>query len=547
MSDVSRVVEGDTRWDGEADVVVVGASVAGFSTAVNAAELGASTILLESADQVGGTGRKAAAWAWIPNNHLMQEKGIADSREDAMAYLARFARPALYDEHHPTLGLPAWEHELLEAFVDNGPGAMKTLVDIGALSVMHADDYPNYYSHHEIDRVPFGRVVIPQLENGEPGDGVEFTRRMEIAALQRGVDIRTAHPVDGVLTNQAGEVVGVTAAGDQRIRARRGVVFCTGGFSHNDELRDQHLAGLLVPGCSVPTNQGVLVRVAKRLGAPLIHMNAAFMSPIQYEWVLRDDPEIVGLFQTPGDSMIIVNKYGRRIGNEKTSYNDRTIPHLTFDVERAEYGNLLTFALWDERTNALWAGAPYGYVPPVGGDRSFVVQGQTLVDLAAALDARLASLGPDNRGVRLHEDFVAGLTQQVARFNAMAVTGVDDDFRRGDAPIDQFFHGEAIDNPYPNKTMHPIAGSGPYYASIIAPSAIETKGGPRATADGEILGADDEPIPGLYGVGNCVASPTGQAYLSGGITFGPYITFGQLAARAVAAAAVKEVRATELA
>ena len=116
MDEISRTVDGDTRWDGEADVVVVGASVAGFSTAVNAAELGASTILLESGAQVGGTGRKAAAWAWIPDNHLMQEKGIADSRQDAMAYLARFARPALYDPEHPTLGLPAWEHELLEAF-----------------------------------------------------------------------------------------------------------------------------------------------------------------------------------------------------------------------------------------------------------------------------------------------------------------------------------------------------------------------------------------------------------------------------------------------
>ena len=106
-------------------------------------------------------------------------------------------RPAMYDPEHPTLGLPAWEHELLEAFVDNGPAAMKTLVDIGALSVMHADDYPNYYSHHEIDKVPFGRVVIPQLPDGEPGDGIEFTRRMEAAARERGVDIRTGHPGRG--------------------------------------------------------------------------------------------------------------------------------------------------------------------------------------------------------------------------------------------------------------------------------------------------------------------------------------------------------------
>ena len=333
---------------------------------------------------------------------------------------------------------------------------------------MHADDYPNYYSHHEIDKVPFGRVVIPQLPDGEPGDGIEFTRRMAT----------------------------------------------------------RYLSGLLVPGCSVPTNQGVLVEVSKRLGAPLIHMNAAFMSPIQHEWVLRDDPEIVGLFQTPGDSMIIVNKHGRRIGNEKTSYNDRSIPHLTFDVERAEYGNLLSFALWDERTNTTWAGAPYGFVPAADGDRSFVVQGDTLEALAerAGRPSGVAGLRQPRHppGRRLP----CGLADQIARFNAMAVAGVDEDFRRGDAAIDGFFHGEAIDNPYPNKTLHPISDDGPYYASIIAPSAIETKGGPRATPGGEILGADDEPIPGLYGVGNCVASATGQAYLSGGITFGPYITFG---------------------
>jgi 3-oxosteroid 1-dehydrogenase len=42
-------------------------------------------------------------------------------------------------------------------------------------------------------------------------------------------------------------------------------------------------------------------------------------------------------------------------------------------------------------------------------------------------------------------------------------------------------------------------------------------------------------VPGLYGVGNCVASASGQAYWSGGSTFGPYIAFGYVAARSLAA------------
>ena len=48
-----------------------------------------------------------------------------------------------------------------------------------------------------------------------------------------------------------------------------------------------------------------------------------------------------------------------------------------------------------------------------------------------------------------------------------------------------------------------------------------------------------KPIPGLHGVGNCVASASGQAYWSGGSTWGPYVTFGFVAARSIARESVK--------
>jgi succinate dehydrogenase/fumarate reductase flavoprotein subunit len=543
--DVTTILSNDIDWELETDVVVVGGSVAGLSTAVNAAEHGVEVTLLESAPALGGTGKKAAAWAWVPNNHLMQQKGIRDSKEDALAYLARFARPLLYDESHPTLGLAEWEHELFEAFYDNGAAALQHLEEIGALSFVHAEETPNYYSHHPIDRVPTGRVVLPRLPNGEPGDGVEFTRQMEAAALSRDVDVRTGHRVRGVFQNDQGAVVGVAAetpTGEVRIRARRGVVFCTGGFSHNDELRRYYLGGLLLPGCSVQTNQGDFVQIARRLGAPLLHMHASYMSPVQLERAIARDPEISGVFIVPGDSIVVVNRFGDRVGNEKTTYNDRTMPHLVYDVGRAEYTNFLLFPIWDERTATLFAGSAYGaFVPEPDGDWSAVVRGDTLEQLADALDTRLESLGSAAHGIRLEPDFVARLRRTIERFGEFARSGKDEDFGRGEAPIDRFFHGEAKDNPHPNPTMHPLSATGTYYATIVAPSAIETKGGPRANAQGQIVGADDEPIPGLYGVGNCVASPSGQAYLAGGITFGPYITFGYLAAQSVVAEPVREI------
>ena len=61
--------------------------------------------------------------------------------------------------------------------------------------------------------------------------------------------------------------------------------------------------------------------------------------------------------------------------------------------------------------------------------------------------------------------------------------------------------------------------------------AVDTKGGPKTSPDGQVLDAHDKPIPGLYGVGNCVASASGRAYWAGGSTLGPIIAFAYRAAQ----------------
>jgi predicted oxidoreductase len=77
--------------------------------------------------------------------------------------------------------------------------------------------------------------------------------------------------------------------------------------------------------------------------------------------------------------------------------------------------------------------------------------------------------------------------------------------------------------------MHPIAGSGPYYATIVCAGTLDTKGGPATNTHGQVLDADGDAVPGLYAAGNCVANASAQAYWAGGGTIGPYFTFAYLA------------------
>jgi hypothetical protein len=81
--------------------------------------------------------------------------------------------------------------------------------------------------------------------------------------------------------------------------------------------------------------------------------------------------------------------------------------------------------------------------------------------------------------------------------------------------------------------MFPISDTGPYYAALVTGGTLDTKGGPKVTADGQVVNDTDLPIPGLFGVGNCVASASAQAYWAGGATIGPIIAFAYRAAQAI--------------
>ena len=542
-------------FDHTVDVAAVGGGAAGPIAALVAARRGARVLLLEKTAIFGGTAAKSGGVYWVPNNRFERERGDLEPRETTLRNMCRASYPQLFDPDARRFGLPEREFALIEAFYDNAWRAVEELEAMEALRSMPADvmvgPLPDYWDTREnADRV-VDRRLWPQKPDGSFGLGGEMVRQLRVGLEKAGVPILTGHRVEKLLSNGRGEVVGLEArkldGSSVRVRTLKGVVFGTGGFTHNPELLLQTQPGPVFGGCAVISNEGDFVYMAQALGARLGHMGSAWRAQIVLEQAIhfRSTPDDV--FMPPGDSMILVNRLGERVVNEKTNYNERTRVHYAWDTHRHDWTNLLLFMIYDRRTADVYGGRfP---LPPPGMGAPYLIEGADLRTLASAIDARLASLGAAAANVRLDAAFGERLERTVERFDRFAREGVDADFRRGERLYDREWHSKiwSFPNPTdwpfdaPNPTLHAFEAEGPYYCIILAPGTLDTNGGPQVDARARVLDASASPIPGLYGAGNCIASPTGAAYYAGGGTLGPLLAFAYLAGVGAAAEPVKEL------
>ena len=526
------------KFDGEFDVIVVGSGIAGLATALFSRWHGNKVLVLEKASQLGGTTRKAAFWYWVPNNAAMRAAGTKDPKKDCIRYMARLSRPEMYNADAPRSGMPEWEYSQYEAIYDNASTATELLSKKGALEYRHCDFVPDYWAELPEDKAPKGRVLLPKGARETMSDGGEVAvKTMSAAAKNDGVDIRAGHRVQRVIKNAKGEIIGVeadTAKGKKRFFARKAVVFCTGGFTHNVELRKNYLSAPVYGGCAALSNEGDFIYIASTVSAQLRNMNYAWMCPIVFEKAMARDPGLIGTFSPCGDSMIYVNKEGQRVANEKLAYNEMAQVFFQWDGARSEYPNLLLIAVWDQRSQEHSASDEYGrFIVPPGTDGAHVIKGATLAALSEAIGERLARYAQVTGGLKLAPDFEKTLAASIQRFNGFAASGRDFDFRRGERQVEHLFNGAVAPSPSaPNPTMFPISEEGPFYAALLTGGNLDTKGGPKTNVSGQVLDDQDKPIAGLYGVGNCVASASARAYWAGGATIGPILAFAHLAAAA---------------
>ncbi|MBV8463810.1 MAG: FAD-dependent oxidoreductase [Acidimicrobiales bacterium] len=519
------------------DVLVAGSGGAALTAAAAALSAGATVMICEKGAVPGGTTACSGGVAHIYANHCMAEAGIDDPRADALRYMARVGYPTVYDPEAPALGLEAADHAQLEAYYDRGAEVMARLAAIGAVRMeapwrmWDGQAFPDYYEFPE-NKARRGRGLQCMAPDGGAGNGAELVRQLVDFCTARGSEVRLGHRVVDLVVEDGTVTGAVVDDGrvSRRVRARGGVVFGSGGFAHNPELRHRFLRGPIGGGSGVPTNTGDLISLAVRAGAELGGMHNGWWNQQVVEALDDDAPSVLDVWSIPGDGMIVVNRFGVRVVDEKREYETRGRAHHVFQGD--EYVNRVLFMVYDQRTAERFGGR-YP-IPPLGAVADHVVRAEGVEGLAEALEERVRTrlpevLPPGFGAVALDGRFASTLRETISRFNGMAEAGRDDEFRRGTKAVEVAFHGPpASDHRLPNPLLHPLDADGTLYVIALVGTTFDTNSGPRIDGEGRVL-SPDGPVAGLYGAGNCVDSVFGEGYPGGGSTIGPGMVFGFLA------------------
>jgi len=542
----------------EVDVVVAGSGAAGMTAALTAAHLGLSALVIEKAGSFGGSTARSGGGIWAPGNSVLRAAGVADTPEQARAYLAHVAE-----------GVPAARRE---ALLEYGPEMLGLVLAKTPVRFAWVPGYADYYPEapgglsagRSIEPVPLdGRrvlgaelarlarpylpspVAITQAEYrwlslGRHPRGVRAAVRVAgrtararllgqrvlsmgqaLAAGLRaglvagGVPVWLDTPLAGLVVD-GGRVAGVRAMRDGeplQIRARRGVLIATGGFERDEQMRRLYQRGPIgtewTTGAAGNTGDGI--RAGMDLGAATGLMDDAWWGP---SIALPGGPYFC-LAERSLPGCVLVNGAGQRFVNESAPYVDAV--HAMYEADTPENPHIPAWLIFDQRyrDRYVFAGLPpHRPLPRRWYAAGSVVRADDLAGLAQA-----AGVDAD------------GLVKTVARFNEFAAAGRDEDFGRGDSAYDRYYGDPRLANP----NLAPLARP-PFYAVKIVPGDLGTKGGLRTDERARVLREDGTVIEGLFAAGNASEAVMGRSYAGAGATIGPAMTFGYIAALTMAEA-----------
>ena len=460
----------DTEWEGEYDVIVVGAGLAGLVAAITVADAddGSTCLLLEK-------GSTASGMTPYSEGRILYTDNV-----DAMATYLK----AMCDGTTPD--------DVLETFAEYMGNVESWLFDHGAQEEWLTYKLPGTEEAFSEDRKPeypefegSYSVGVIQMQQTEDGEGYSHVMLFAQDLVEQHSDVityLTETPCEDLIQDaDTKEILGVVANG-VNYRANKGVIMCLGGFEDNEDMMKQYLNPAGAETFGGPNNTGDGFDMCAKVGAKMWHMNG--VAGFYNHYRTLDGESFIS------DNGLKTKQYGITVGvNGRRFYQDwdaitsnaqeyedgydyLTDPstHIGYRHGITQFGGEWTvlpmpsqsWFICDADNIAL--AIPEEYSTDVVAD-GYALQADTIEELAEAMDV------PSDE-----------LVDTVEFWNECCEEGKDKAFYRAAS------------------SLVPISTS-PFYAIRCSPAMLNTFGGPERTAKGEIMGADGEPIPHLYSAG----------------------------------------------
>lgn len=438
-------------WHGEYDVIVIGYGGAGATASIQAADNGAKVLLLEKAPlgQEGGNTRFAAQGVLgIEENNI--NKGI----EYFKHLRGKYNTPS---------------NDMINSYLIAVSGNYEWLKSIGAENIA-------VFPFQEYD-FPGGEVMQAMCVDGEMFTSSLY-RLLQEAVEKRSDKIEVWYESPGVGLIQDPEtriVHGVKVDNNGKllnIRAKNGVILCTGGFENNQQMIQDYLQLPYGYSKAARYNTGDGIKMAMEVGANLWHMSNTAGPDLN---VLNPETGTTFAYAIQGEKSILSTGFAVQntifVGSDGTRFTDESVlpnhGHINYHGSWIQMPlSLPVYAIFDETarlSQPIYDSWSNGNTEEI--EKGLIIKADTLQELAEKIDVNSNNL-----------------KKTVKDYNKFCNSRKDLDFGR---------------NP---KTLKLIKKA-PYYAIELVPSFTNTQGGPERNKNGQVLDISGNPIPHLYSAG----------------------------------------------
>lgn len=491
------------------DIVVVGAGMSGLATAEAAARNGASVVVLEKMGQISFRGQDVAGI----NTTWQKEQGI-EVDPDLAAY-----------------NLHLWTHQTANYDLISGWARNCGKVIDHVQELVEPNGYKLAYGMSSTSKVNWDKEEFPEKYREYPSPisfpdaSVDYDAGYgSLADLNKGVaeSLQKAAEADGaefVFNIKAEQLVGdaksgitgvvVTDSDGKHVQynASKGVVLATGDIAGNQEMIDAFCPIANRVGVKMYTpeggNTGDGILMGAWAGAALQRSTAA---PMIHQFC----PDSFTFFL---DSFIMswlgVNRNGDRYASEMNFE-----PYVT-NARMAQPGNVawsIFDSNWKQHIQTQWPTKYEQWIAQIeDGDQiakalesGYLVKCDTLEEVAKAIDVPVDTF-----------------LNTVEHYNAMCDAGVDDQFHT------------------PAQFMASVK-TAPFYVVPIAATLLIIPFGLHVDRNSQVCTEEDEPIEGLYAVGNVQGDFYAYDYPVHypGLSHSRCLTYGQFVGEALATGTV---------